>query len=196
MLEVGGGPLELPEKDLATLYELWCFVALASILRQELGLTPRPPTWLRVTQRRVALELVQGRTSVLSLERDGEECVRVVYNREDSTPTGSCRPDNTLEIFKHGEKRPFRYVFDAKYRLQDDPDYVRTYQAPGPPPDAIHRMHAYRDQIVAEQTAGAPGRICGSHGMGSRLPPMGAADRRCVRALSVCRSGRQTRTAL
>ena len=106
VLEVGGGPLELPEKDLATLYELWCFVALASILRQELGLTPRPPTWLRVTQRRVALELVQGRTSVLSLERDGEECVRVVYNREDSTPTGSCRPDNTLEIFKQGEKLP------------------------------------------------------------------------------------------
>ena len=155
MLEVGGGPLELPEKDLATLYELWCFIALSSILRQELGLTPRPPAWLRVTQRRVALELVQGRTSVLSLERDGEECVRVVYNREDSTPTGSCRPDNTLEIFKQGEKRPFRYVFDAKYRLQDDPDYVRTYQAPGPPPDAVHRMHAYRDQIVAELAAGA-----------------------------------------
>ena len=158
VLEVGGGPLELPEKDLATLYELWCFVALASILRQELGLTLRPPTWLHVTQRRVALELVQGKESVLSLERNGEECVRVVYNRQDPTPTGSCRPDNTLEIFKHGEKRPFRSVFDAKYRLQDDPDYVRTYQAPGPPPDAIHRMHAYRDQIVAEQTSGAQGR--------------------------------------
>ena len=158
VLEVGGGPLELPEKDLATLYELWCFVALSSILRQELGLTPRRPTWLRVTQRRVALELAQGRTSVLSMEKNGEECVRVVYNREDSTPTGSCRPDNTLEIFKPGDKRPFRYVFDAKYRLQDDPDYVRTYHAPGPPPDAIHRMHAYRDQIVAEQAAGAPGQ--------------------------------------
>ena len=92
------------------------------------------------------------------MEKNGEECVRVVYNREDSTPTGTCRPDNTLEIFKQDEKRPFRYVFDAKYRLQDDPDYVRTYQAPGPPPDAIHRMHAYRDQIVAEQTAGAPGQ--------------------------------------
>ncbi|MBZ0159203.1 MAG: restriction endonuclease-like protein [bacterium] len=158
VLEVGGGPLELPEKDLATLYELWCFVALASILRQELGLTPRPPTWLRVTQRRVALELVQGKTSVLSLERDGEECVRVVYNREDPTPTGNCRPDNTLEIFKHGARRPFRYVFDAKYRLQDDPDYIRTHHAPGPPPEAIHRMHAYRDQIVAEQAASAPGQ--------------------------------------
>ena len=153
VLEVGGGPLELPEKDLATLYELWCFVALSSILRQELGLTPRRPSWLRVTQRRVALQLVRGKTSVLSLEKDGQECVRVVYNREDRTPTGSCRPDNTLEIFKQGDKRPFRYVFDAKYRLQDDPDYVRTYHAPGPPPDAIHRMHAYRDQIVAEQTA-------------------------------------------
>ncbi len=158
VLEVGGGPLELPEKDLATLYELWCFVALSSILRQELGLTLRPPTWLRVTQRRVALELVKGKMSVLSLEKNGEECVRVVYNRDDPTPTGSCRPDNTLEIFKHGDKRPFRYVFDAKYRLQDDPDYIRSYLAPGPPPDAIHRMHAYRDQIVAEQTIAAQRR--------------------------------------
>jgi hypothetical protein len=152
VLEVGGGPLELPEKDLATLYELWCFVALAGILRRELGLKPRPPAWLRVTQRRVALELVQGRTSVLSMEKDGEECLRVVYNREDPTPTGNCRPDNTLEIFKHGDNRRFRYVFDAKYRLQDDSDYLLIYKAPGPPPDAVHRMHAYRDQIVAEQT--------------------------------------------
>jgi hypothetical protein len=154
VLEVGGGPLELPEKDLATLYELWCFVALAGILRRELGLNPRPPSWLRVTQRRIALELVQGRTSVLSMEKNGEECLRVVYNREDPTPTGTCRPDNTLEILKHGDSRRFRYVFDAKYRLRDDPEYLLTYKAPGPPPDAIHRMHAYRDQIVAEQAVG------------------------------------------
>ncbi len=71
VLEVGGGPLELPEKDLATLYELWCFVALAGILRHELKLTLRRPTWLHVTQRRVALELVKGKRSVLSLERNG-----------------------------------------------------------------------------------------------------------------------------
>jgi hypothetical protein len=155
VLEVGGGPLELPEKDLATLYELWCFVALSSILRQELGLTPRPPAWLRVTQRRVALELKPGKTSVLSLEKDGQECVRVVYNREDPTPTGSCQPDNTLQIFKQRDKRSFRYVFDAKYRLKDDPDYVRTHGAPGPPVDAIYRMHAYRDQIVTKQMVDA-----------------------------------------
>lgn len=151
VLEVGGGPLELPEKDLATLYELWCFVALSSILRQELGLTPRPPAWLHVTQRHVVLKLAQGKTSVLNLEKDGQECVRVIYNREDPTPTGSCQPDNTLQIFKQGDRRSFRYVFDAKYRLKDDPDYVRTHGAPGPPPDAIYRMHAYRDQIVTKQ---------------------------------------------
>jgi hypothetical protein len=87
------------------------------------------------------------------MEKDGVECIRVVYNREDPTPTGRCYPDNTLEIFKHGKSQPARYIFDAKYRLQDDPDYVRTYNAPGPPPDAIHRMHAYRDQIVAEQAS-------------------------------------------
>ena len=158
VLEIGGGPLEMPEKDLATLYELWCFVALAGILREELKLTVRRPTWLNVTQRRVALELVKGKRSVLSMEKDGEECLRVIYNREDSTPTGDCKPDNTLEIFKQGQSQPFRYVFDAKYRLQSDPAYLKTYHAPGPPPDAIHRMHAYRDQIVAEQLSSSGSR--------------------------------------
>jgi hypothetical protein len=160
MLEVGGGPLELPEKDLATLYELWCFVALSSILRQELGLTPRRPSWLRVTQRRVALELCKGMTSVLSMEKDGKECLRVVYNREDTTPTGACCPDNTLEIFKQGEKRSFRYVFDAKYRLASDDEYVAVHHAPGPTVDSVNEMHRYRDQIVAELSAN----------MGSRSP--------------------------
>ncbi len=153
MLEVRGGPLELPEKNLATLYELWCFVALARILREELGLTPRPPTWLRITQRRVALELAKGKTSVMSMEKAGEECIRVIYNRYNSTPTGSCLPDNTLEIFKRGDRRPFRYIFDAKYRLKSDPGYVKVNHAPGPPEDAIYRMHAYRDQIVSELSA-------------------------------------------
>ena len=153
VLEVSGGPLELPEKDLATLYELWCFVALAGILRKELNLTLRKPSWLNVTQRRVALELVRGKQSVLSLEQDGVECIRVIYNNENRTPTGSCRPDNTLEVFKLGEVNPFRYVFDAKYRLNDDPEYVRAHFAPGPPVETIHRMHAYRDQIVHEQAS-------------------------------------------
>jgi hypothetical protein len=49
-------------------------------------------------------------------------------------------------------------LFDAKYRLQDDPEYILTHGAPGPPPDAVYRMHAYRDQIVAEQAFAPPGR--------------------------------------
>ena len=158
VLEVGGGPMEMPEKDLATLYELWCFVALAGILRNELQLQLRPPTWLKVTQRRVALDLRKGRLSVLSLEKDGVECLRVVYNGQDSTPTGDCRPDNTLEIHKASQPEPFRYIFDAKYRLQSDTEYVKVNGAPGPPADAIHRMHAYRDQIVAEQAVPQQGR--------------------------------------
>ena len=152
LLEVGGGPLDLPEKDLSILYELWCFVALANILRSELNLTPRPPTWLRYEQRRVALELTKGRSSVLELETKGGDLLKVIYNRLDNTPTGACQPDNTLEIFKRGNRSSFRYIFDAKYRLQDDPEYLRVHHAPGPPPDSVHRMHAYRDQIVAEQS--------------------------------------------
>ncbi|MGI8604460.1 MAG: DUF2357 domain-containing protein [Verrucomicrobiales bacterium] len=168
ILEVGGGPLELPEKDLATLYELWCFVALAGILREELNLKVQPPSWLRVTQRRVALELVKGKHAVITMEKDGQECLKVIYSHQSRTPTGFCTPDNTLEIFKDAKARTFRYVFDAKYRLSADEQYKKDHGAPGPPVDAVYRMHAYRDQIVAEQSS-----ILATHSAGATVWDLG-----------------------
>jgi hypothetical protein len=39
-------------------------------------------------------------------------------------------------------------VFDAKYRLVADPDYVRRLGCPGPPQSAIDALHRYRDAIL------------------------------------------------
>jgi predicted component of viral defense system (DUF524 family) len=147
-IDLQGNLLEMREKDLSTLYELWCFIALANLIGRVSGMQLRTPTWLRVEQRRTVLELKRGQTSVLEWDAGEGQTVRVVYNLEDKTPTGAFRPDNTLEIFKREGYEPFRYIFDAKYRLADDADYVRTHDAPGPPVDAINRMHAYRDQLV------------------------------------------------
>ena len=133
---------------------LWCFVALANILRSELNLTPRPPTWLRYEQRRVALELTRAAKLGARIGAREETCSGSPIIDWTLRSTGACQPDNTLEIFKRDNGSSFRYIFDAKYRLQDDPEYLRAHHAPGPPPDSIHRMHAYRDQIV-EEHAGA-----------------------------------------
>jgi predicted component of viral defense system (DUF524 family) len=148
-LTLDGDALAMSEKNVATLYELWCFVALGNLLRTELGATPKRPDWLVVDHRGVALGLRKGRASELLIDTPRHGSIRVTYNRSDETPTGDCRPDNTLEIEQSGPaKRTFRYVFDAKYRLSDDADYVMANWAPGVPTDVVTRMHAYRDQIV------------------------------------------------
>ncbi|MCX6934289.1 MAG: DUF2357 domain-containing protein, partial [Verrucomicrobia bacterium] len=148
-LTLDGDALAMSEKNVATLYELWCFVALGNLLRTELGATPKRPDWLVVDHRGVALGLRKGRASELVIDTLRHGRIRVTYNRSDETPTGDCRPDNTLEVEQSGPaQRSFRYVFDAKYRLSDDADYVKANWAPGVPTDVVTRMHAYRDQIV------------------------------------------------
>jgi hypothetical protein len=160
VLEVGGGPFELAEKDVATLYELWCFVALGNLLRKELKMQVRTASWLRVERQRVEVRLRKGQSSMLEFHGEGVT-VRVIYNREERSPTGSSYPDNTVEIEQRGGRsgRVFRYVFDAKYRLSSDADYVGRYGAPGPPVDSINRMHAYRDQIVDEPASEGRGNM-------------------------------------
>lgn len=150
-LTLDGEALAMSEKNVATLYELWCFVALGNLLRSELGATPKRPDWLVIDRRGVSLGLRKGRESELLIDTPSHGSIRVTYNRSDSTPTGVCTPDNTLEVEQRGPaKRSFRYVFDAKYRLRDDEDYLKTHWAPGVPPDVITKMHAYRDQIVTD----------------------------------------------
>ncbi len=39
-------------------------------------------------------------------------------------------------------------VLDAKYRLDDSPEHIDRYGAPGPPEDAINVLHRYRDAIL------------------------------------------------
>ena len=149
-LTLEGDALKLSEKNVATLYELWCFVALGNLLGKELNAVPRTPDWLAIDRRGVALNLRKGRCSELVFDTNSRE-ITVSYNRFERTPTGDCRPDNTLEIKHSGSKgRAFRYVFDAKYRLQNDQTYLDTHGAPGVPVDVITKMHAYRDQIVTE----------------------------------------------
>lgn len=149
-LKVSGGPFELSEKDLAILYEMWCFIKLGNILNRRFAIEA-VPDWLKVGRNGIGVAIQKGRSSALSLTSTKGETIRLLYNPVEKTPTGTRYPDNFLEIRKMGSSAGFHYIFDAKYRLCDDPDYIRTHGAPGPPEDAINKMHAYRDQIVYDK---------------------------------------------
>ena len=56
-----------------------------------------------------------------------------------------------LELEKQGSKNAYKYVFDAKYRIEMNPNssfYPDT--KPGPKVDDINTVHRYRDSIVYE----------------------------------------------
>jgi hypothetical protein len=70
--------------------------------------------------------------------------LRVIYNRLYPTPTTWQKPDTAIHI----ESDSDLHVFDAKYRIQFDSEYVETYGGVGPHVDDINTMHRYRDAIV------------------------------------------------
>jgi hypothetical protein len=74
------------------------------------------------------------------------------YNpKESHTQTVNQKPDNVLTLEKRGTDVEYKYVFDAKYRIENNPsDPYYPGETPGPKVDDINTMHRYRDSIVYE----------------------------------------------
>ena len=86
----------------------------------------------------------------------GDRQLVLYYNPNYPGLTGDQRPDIVLEFREEGWPRII-VVFDAKYRLRSDPEYVATAGSPGPPIDGVNALHRYRDAIVVN-SEGGPGR--------------------------------------
>ena len=78
--------------------------------------------------------------------------ITLTYNPSESkTQTVNQKPDNVLELEKEGTDVSYKYVFDAKYRIEGNPDgEFYPDLNPGPKVDDINTMHRYRDSIVYE----------------------------------------------
>ena len=71
--------------------------------------------------------------------------LHVIYNRMfNRLPTTNQKPDNVIQF---ASQKRF-YIFDAKYRIQFDKDYLKRYGKPGPMEEDINTMHRYRDAIA------------------------------------------------
>ena len=150
-ISVGGDIFHMSVRDTAQLYEYWCFIKLYDILRSHYTL--KSPDIIKVDRKGVTIDLVKGRQSkVTFLNTKSGERIYLAYNpSEIATQTVNQRPDNVLELEKKGAGNRYKYVFDAKYRIEMNPDgsfYPDT--KPGPKVDDINTMHRYRDSIVYE----------------------------------------------
>ena len=150
-LSANGDIFKISVKDTAQLYEYWCFVKLFSILKKEYKLSS--PDIIKVDNSGITITIKHGNPSKARFvnPKTGEE-ITLFYNpTESKTQTVNQRPDNTLELEKKGSEVSYKYVFDAKYRIETNTESgFYPDNKPGPKVDDINTMHRYRDSIVYE----------------------------------------------
>ena len=108
---------------------------------------------IKVDNTGVTISLVKGKKSEVKFvnPRTGESIVLAYNPGEQNTQTVNQKPDNVLTLEKHGASVPYKYVFDAKYRIENNPeDPFYPDNRPGPKVSDINTMHRYRDSIVYE----------------------------------------------
>lgn len=158
-LSIQGDLLRLSMKDVAQLYEYWCFLKLNQLLGQKYTLVKQDIIKVNRNGIFVTLDRSQSAQMVYENPVNGEQFI-LYYNAipgTDRTPTLSQRPDNVLTLKKKdaGQIKEYKYVFDAKYRLNpayEGTSYQQKYGQPGPEEDDINTMHRYRDAIVYQET--------------------------------------------
>lgn len=148
-LSLTGDLFNLSLKDIAQLYEYWCFIKLNRILKDKKYVLASPDI-IKVETKEITVNLKKGTTSKIRyLNPKNNEIIELSYNpSKRESPTGPQKPDNVLSIEKKGNSI-YQYVFDAKYRLDPGTDSIDPErQTPGPKEDSINTMHRYRDAIV------------------------------------------------
>lgn len=153
------GMYRLQSKDIATLYEIWCFIEVSHIVRDQLGLDVDVDHRNRMEMNGVfTWELGKGEHSRILFRKDGVELAELVYNPKHTEKENdhigianveSCtvpqKPDIVLQLTKDDIEKGMKmtYLFDAKYRIEGK----NAYHVDTPPDDAINQMHRYRDAI-------------------------------------------------
>lgn len=157
------GMNKMETKDIADLYEIWCFLKVEEYTAAALpNGTIKTPSGINGDDF-VKLLSTGLQSTVVFRSTTGVELARVVYNPQikDSpkpqttgvdgtvTPTSltaksSQDPDIVLRLTNSDiGGYQVTYLFDAKYRLED----IKGTHAGAPPQDAIDQMHRYRDAI-------------------------------------------------
>lgn len=162
------GIYRLQTKDIATLYEIWCFIEVSHIVKEQLHLTDDDVEHRNRMEMNgiFTWELGKGEHSRILFKKDNVELAELVYNpksteRENDSigmsnlvvPTVPQKPDIVLQLTKNDlhNKMKFTYLFDAKYRIEGKEGNVDV-----PPDDTINQMHRYRDAIYYKEYDNAP----------------------------------------
>lgn len=148
------GLYRMETKDIATLYEIWCFIQVEKVVKELTDTEPEQQSRTEMSGL-FSYSLGKGEHSKIIFKKDDVTLAELVYNPRHSdkddikgigeleSKTVPQKPDIVLQLTKDDlqEGMKLTYLFDAKYRLEKDG------ANDVPPDDAINQMHRYRDAI-------------------------------------------------
>lgn len=148
------GLYRMETKDIATLYEIWCFIQVEKVVKELTDTEPEQQSRTEMSGL-FSYSLGKGEHSKIIFKKDDVILAELVYNprhsdKDDIKGIGELesrtvpqKPDILLQLTKDDlqEGMKLTYLFDAKYRLEKDGSNDV------PPDDAINQMHRYRDAI-------------------------------------------------
>jgi hypothetical protein len=155
------GLYRMETKDIATLYEIWCFIQVEKVVKelfreQDIDVTTDHQNRMEMHSL-FTYDLGKGEHSRIVFKNGDITLAELVYNPKHTehvndrmgiahfeSPTVPQKPDIVLQLTKDDLERGMNltYLFDAKYRIEQDRKGRDV-----PPDDAINQMHRYRDAI-------------------------------------------------
>lgn len=148
------GLYRMETKDIATLYEIWCFIQVEKVVKELTGTEPEQQSRTEMSGL-FTYNLGKGEHSRILFRQGDVTLAELIYNPRHSdkddikgidqleSKTVPQKPDIVLQLTKDDLQQGMKltYLFDAKYRVEKEgTDDV-------PPDDAINQMHRYRDAI-------------------------------------------------
>ena len=142
-------------KNIADLYQIWCFLEIKNVLQNLLGKdNPDDVDLAEIQIDDFVFKIERGVKSKVSFNKPNGEIIDLFHDFSYDTSesqnvksfTVNQRPDIVLRITKNDlkEKYVLTYLYDAKYRLASD---AKEGSPDLPTEDSINQMHRYRDAI-------------------------------------------------
>ncbi len=146
-LDLLGDDSSLSLRNVAELYEVWCFLEIRNILI-DLGFDESTNNKALLISRGLEVSMKDGFAGAFSFKRKDGITLRLAHEpifkgntKPIKTWTTPQKPDILLEArFPDGSE--FIWLFDAKYRIKPDEEQDLV------PDDAINQMHRYRDALI------------------------------------------------
>ncbi|PUU88390.1 MAG: hypothetical protein CI947_1948 [Halanaerobium sp.] len=153
-LSLNGDIFRLSIKELWQLYEYWTFLKLNSLLQDKYKLVKN--NIIDLDYSGINVTLSQGASAEVEYQNPitGEKFTLSYNTSSGDGITTNQKPDNILSLSKNDSEHQYKFIFDAKYRLNNAEEgtrYGEKYdQIPGPEESDINTMHRYRDAVAAE----------------------------------------------